>query len=104
MKRIVLWTESSRNDFLEIVRYISEHDPNAAERVSRRITDTVASLASFATGRTGRVEGTFEKVLPGLPYIIAYEKHPQMNGDEMIVILHIIHGARDWPRERWPET
>lgn len=55
----------------------------------------------MATGRSGRVAGTFEKVTAGLPYILAYEIVPRIEG-EAVIILHVVHGARDWPAEEWP--
>jgi plasmid stabilization system protein ParE len=36
-----------------------------------------------------------------LAYIIAYEIIPHGAG-EAIVILRVIHTARDWPDEAWP--
>ena len=42
-------------------------------------------------GRMGRIPGTRELMVTGLPYIIVYEA-----GKEAVHILHIVHGARDW--------
>ncbi len=56
----------------------------------------------MATGRPGRVFGTYEKVAPGLPYILAYEIAPGADRSEVVAILHVIHGARDWPADAWP--
>jgi plasmid stabilization system protein ParE len=47
------------------------------------------------------VNGTFEKSLSRLPYIIAYAVEP-VDGRESIVILRVIHAARDWKRGNWP--
>ncbi len=55
----------------------------------------------MATGRPGRVTGTYEKPLARLPYIIAYELRP-IAGRESIVILRVLHTSRDWPPEEWP--
>jgi plasmid stabilization system protein ParE len=41
-------------------------------------------------GRTGRIRGTRELVLA--PYIIAYRIEM-----DAVDILHIYHGAQDWP-------
>jgi plasmid stabilization system protein ParE len=43
----------------------------------------------------GRIPGTRELVVPGLPYIVLYEV-----ADTAVQILHIYHGARNWPEER----
>ncbi|MDE1146946.1 MAG: hypothetical protein PW843_10030 [Azospirillaceae bacterium] len=42
--------------------------------------------------------------MPDLPYIIAYKFIAGPTGGEVLVILHIVHGARDWPPETWPEA
>lgn len=43
-------------------------------------------------GRKGRVRGTRELVVPGIPYIVAYRIH-----DSAIQILSVYHAARKWP-------
>ena len=70
--------------------------------MANRIGSAAAGLSDFATGRAGRVTGTYEKVLPGLPYILAYELISRPEGGETVAILHLIHSARDWPAEDWP--
>lgn len=55
----------------------------------------------MATGRPGRVTGTYETPLGRLPYIIAYELRP-IAGRESVVIVRIIHTSRDWLPEEWP--
>lgn len=102
MKRRVVWSHTARDDYLAILRTIAEENPDAAERVADRIESAAAGLSDFATGRAGRVTGTYEKVLPGLPYILAYELVSRPEGGEMVAILHVIHGARDWPAGEWP--
>src|SRR4051794_17268059 len=103
MKRRVVWSEIARTDYLTIIQYIAARNPNAAACVAERIDDAAASLGEFATSRPGRVKGTYEKAVTGLPYIIAYEIIPQPEGGESVAILHVIHGARDWPQGEWPK-
>lgn len=102
MKRRVVWSNTARDDYLTILRHIAEENPDAAERVAERIEAAAEGLSDFATGRAGRVTGTYEKVLPGLPYILAYELVSRREGGETVAILHVIHGARSWPAEEWP--
>jgi toxin ParE1/3/4 len=45
-------------------------------------------------GRTGRVAGTRELVIAGLPYIVPY----YLKGQE-VRILAVMHAARKWPDE-----
>lgn len=62
----------------------------------------VDKLADFATGHPGRAVGTYEKSVGGLPYIIAYAI--DLRGDEEgIVVLHVIHTARDRREGTWVE-
>ena len=43
-------------------------------------------------GRPGRLAGTRELVIPGLPFIVPYAEY----GGE-IVILRIVHTSMKWP-------
>jgi plasmid stabilization system protein ParE len=96
MRRVV-WSVDAHRDYLDILRYIANDNPDAAERVVDAIEDAGNRLGEFATGRPGRVTGTYEKVVTGLPYIIAYALT-----DEAVVIVRVIHTARDWLEDEWP--
>lgn len=96
MRRVV-WSVDAHRDYLDILRYIADDNPDAAERVVDAIEDAGNRLGEFATGRPGRVTGTYEKVVTGLPYIIAYALT-----DEAVVIVRVIHTARDWLEDEWP--
>jgi toxin ParE1/3/4 len=100
--RPVIWSSAARRDYLDILRYVSEDNPAAAERICNAIEQAGAALGEFATGRPGRVTGIYEKALPGLPWLIAYSLQARPGG-ESVVILRVIHAARDWPEESWPE-
>ena len=102
MHRDVVWAGSPRADLAGILRHIAGDDPDAARRVSTRLRQAAANLERLATGRAGRVTGTFEKLVPGLPCILAYEIVVLPQGGELIGILRLIHGARDWQPDRWP--
>ncbi|WMT88019.1 type II toxin-antitoxin system RelE/ParE family toxin [Pelagibacterium sp. 26DY04] len=99
--RPVVWSIEALKDNLEILRYIAEDNPLAAERVVDAIEDAGNKLGDFATGRPGRVSGTYEKSLDRLPFIIAYELR-NMAARETIVIVRVIHTSRDWPADDWP--
>ena len=100
--RPVYWSITAQRDNLDIVRHIAQDNPNAAERVVDAIEDAGNKLGSMPTGVPGRVTGTYEKPLSRYPYIIAYA-FADVAGRESIVILRIIHMARDWPSEDWPQ-
>jgi len=89
----VRWTESATNDLRGITRYIRQESSAAARAVARAIVDAAESLCNFPLrGREGKIDGTRELVVSGLPYIIVYKVTRTA-----IQILHIYHGARNWP-------
>ena len=85
------------------VTYIAADNPIAALKVLDKIEKTATNLGRMATGRRGRVAGTYEKSITRLPYIIAYAVQTVPSGDERIVIVRVIHSARNWPKEGWPD-
>jgi toxin ParE1/3/4 len=100
--RRVVWSRRARDELLEIGRYIARDNPAAARRMAAALQTAGNRLGEAPIGRPGRVSGTYEKVVPRLPYIIAYTLLPY-RGAEAVVILRVIHGARNWPDEQWPE-
>lgn len=98
MRRVV-WSIDASAGYREIITYIAL----AAEKIAARIRDAVRGLAAMPTGRKGRVSGTYEKVISSLPYIVAYALGDEPKGHETITVLRVIHGARNWPDEGWPE-
>jgi plasmid stabilization system protein ParE len=97
----VVWSTEARRDYLDILRYIADDNPFAAEKVVDALEKTGNELGRFATGRPGRVTGTYEKSVTRLPYIIAYALVTRADHDS-VVILRVIHTARNWPAEDWP--
>ncbi len=88
----VRWTADAVEDLERICDDIAEDRPMAASRVAGAATRIIASLAEFPLrGRVGRVVGTRELVLPGLPFLAIYEV------DEDVRVLRILHGAQRWP-------
>ncbi len=98
----ILWAETARAEYLDILNRIRTDNPAAARRVEKRIEETIKSLAHRNIGRRGRVEGTFEKSVVGLPYIVAFALDTEVDGPERLVVLRIIHTSRDWPPSGWP--
>ncbi len=102
MTRSVQWSRTALDDLKEQVAFIAKDNRAAAQRVADRLRDTAAALGQRAIGRPGRVTGTYEKPVTGLPFIIAYALTTR-GGRESIVILRVIHAARNWQPESWPE-
>lgn len=99
--RPVVWTDTARDALLDIVRFIAADNPAAARKVAAKIDGTAENLAEFATGHPGRVSGTYEKAVAGFPYILVYSLCA-VGEHKGIAILHVTHGARNWPDEEWP--
>jgi len=91
----VRWTEPAAQDLEGISEYIRTDRPAAAEKIAKALFDAANGLSVFpARGRGGKIPGTHELVVTGLPYIIVYRIT-----DTAIHILRIYHAARDWPGE-----
>jgi plasmid stabilization system protein ParE len=92
----VRWTAPAAQDLEDITLYILSDNESAARGVAKALFDAANSLDFMPSrGRVGRIPGTRELVVPGLPYIVLYEI-----ADTAVQILHIFNGARDWPEER----
>jgi toxin ParE1/3/4 len=91
------YTDQAREHIAAIHQYISERNPSAATQIVARIRLAAERLTEFPRmGHAGRVPGTQEWVVRGLPYIIVYEIGVP-DSDEVLV-LGVFHGAQD--RER----
>jgi toxin ParE1/3/4 len=90
--RPVVWSLDAQQDYFDILHYIASDNPFAAESVVDAIEKAGNDLSEFATGRPGRVAGTYEKPV-GLPYVVAYSITNKGSG-EVISILRVIHMAR----------
>lgn len=89
----IKWFACAINDLSEIRKYIAEDNPTAAQNVASKIKEATSLLKEHsAAGRSGRIEGTRELVIPEFPYIIPYRVR---NGE--IEILRVLHNARKWP-------
>ena len=82
------------SDLDDIAAYIGQDSPAAAARVVLELVDQAQALLSRhgALGRPGRVLGTRELVIQGLPYIIPYRVR-----DHDVEILRVLHTSRRWP-------
>lgn len=89
----IIWLEEAARDLERIVEYIAEDNPAAALSVLSTIREAPRVLLEHPhIGRPGRVEGTREFVVSGLPYILPYEIK-----DQDIRILAVMHTSRKWP-------
>jgi plasmid stabilization system protein ParE len=64
----IVWTRPAVADLVSIHRFISDEDRSAADRVQDRVIARMGQLAVHPRiGRPGRVQGTRELVVSGLP-------------------------------------
>lgn len=90
---VLIFTQEARDDIENIHAYIAQQSPARAYKIAALIRTAIDRLTLFpASGRTGRVEGTRELVVPRLPYIVIY-----ILRDDEVVIQRVLHGAQQWP-------
>jgi toxin ParE1/3/4 len=92
------YTAQAREHIAAIHGYISDRNPIAATQVMARIRLAAERLTEFPRmGHAGRVPGTHEWVVRGLPYIIVYEIG--VPDPDEVLVLGVFHGAQDRERE-----
>ncbi len=90
----VRWLRRALLDLDEIETYIAEDNPAVAVNVIVKIIKAVSLLREQqGIGRTGRVPGTKEIVVPSLLYIVPYRVK-----DEVVQVLRGYHTSRKWPK------
>lgn len=103
MTRRVRWSRDALDDVKSVLDYLNFENPSEARRIAQALEHAAEALGRFSTGRPGRWPGIYEKSVPKLQYVIAYEL--RLQGDvELVVIVRVIHTARNWPKGAWPES
>ncbi|WP_029050335.1 type II toxin-antitoxin system mRNA interferase toxin, RelE/StbE family [Cupriavidus sp. amp6] len=90
--RAVDWTAWARADLLAIVDYISDDNPDAAQRLMDELEAKAAQLPVHPElYRPGRVAGTREMVVAA-NYLVVY------GVDAFAIrILRVLHARQQWP-------
>ena len=89
----IKWFRQALLDLDQIETYIAEDSPSTAVEVVVKIIKAVSLLgAQQGIGRAGRVPGTKELIVPGLPYIVPYRVK-----DGEVQVLRVYHTSRKWP-------
>lgn len=89
----IRWSPAAADDLSRIFEYLSPENPTAAQRIVKTIYESAGSLGFFPNrGRTGRVDGTRELVLPSLPFVIVYRVL-----EDAVEVAAVLHGAQRWP-------
>lgn len=89
---VLEWREAARADLLAIVDYISDDNPDAAQRLKDEIEAKAAKLPEHPKlYRPGRVVGTREMIVrPN--YLVIYTENARA-----VTILRVLHAAQQWP-------
>jgi plasmid stabilization system protein ParE len=90
----VRFTLEALSHLASIARYFRGHNASAALRVRAILRSSAERLGSFPNIGRQAPTATREWKVPGLPYVLAYEIHP--DADE-VVILAIFHEAQQRP-------
>ena len=91
----VKWTRKALDNLDNAVEFIAADKPTAAATVALKIWNASQMLAEQpGMGRPGRVSGTRELVIPGLPYILPY-----LEKDGTVFILRVMHTSMKWPKK-----
>lgn len=89
---VLKWRETARADLLAIVDYISDDNPDAAQRLKDEIEAKVAKLSEHPKRfRVGRVSGTRE-MLVRPNYRVVYAEDALT-----VTVLRVLHTAQQWP-------
>jgi addiction module RelE/StbE family toxin len=89
------WSTRAIKHLASIEAYIAKDKPDAAVHVVAEIVRAASTLSQFPMlGRQGRIKGSRELIVPGLPYIVAY----RVLGD-VIDVSQVLHTSRKWPEK-----
>ena len=89
------WSKRAFRRLASIQDWIAKDSPEAAIRVAEILIQSASRLERFPLiGRTGRISGTREPVISGLPYV-----NPYRVVDKTVQILSVIHTSRRWPEQ-----
>lgn len=86
------WKVVASADLLEIVGYIAEDSPDAAQSLKKEIEAKANALVNHPKlYKPGRMKGTREMVIrPN--YVVIYRE-----SSSEVTILRVLHAARQWP-------
>ena len=87
----IILRDAAHGDLEAIFAHIAADNGPAAEKVVGRILTAIELLSVFPQiGRPGRVAGTRERVVSGLPYVVVYV----LDVVHEIQVVAILHAAR----------
>jgi len=102
LKRQIFWTPEARLDLNEAALYVARDSGAAAYRLVDRVEAAANRVAEVPAGRPGRLSGTYEKLVPSLPYILLFRLRTE-GRVETVRILRVVHKSRDWQPGTLPD-
>lgn len=91
----VKWTLKALANLDDAVEFIAADKPTAAADIAQKIWDAGKMIGRQpGMGRPGRVPGTRELVIPGLPYVLPY-----VEKEGVVFILRVMHTSMKWPEK-----
>lgn len=90
------WRPQARADLLEIVAYIADDNPDAAQALKDEIEAKIDKLPSHAQlyKPSVRVKGLRELIVRS-NYIVLYRE-----SSERVEIVNVVHARRQWPPKK----
>lgn len=91
---VVRWSDEAERDLVEILDFIAQQNPAAADRMQALFSRAVKNLRDHPLiYREGRVSGTREIVVHP-SYVLIYRIAP-----DVVWIVDVLHSARQYPPE-----
>ena len=91
---MIRWLSKAQANLEAELQRIANEDEAAAKRIASVVQSRTETLSQFPeSGRPGRVSGTRELVLAGLPYILPY----RVRRDGTAEILRFFHTSQKTP-------
>lgn len=92
----IIWSAQAREDLRDIVRFVAQHNPAAAESLGCSLISRIDSLEQFPLlGRAVPEVGSHEiREIIFRPYRIIYQV---IDAPQVIAVVRVWHGARGEP-------
>ena len=89
----IKWLQTALDDLDQVEIHIAKDNPTTAIDTVLRIIEMVGLLSEQpGMGRSGRILGTKELVIPTTPFIVPYRVI-----ENNVQILRVYHNSRKWP-------
>lgn len=92
---LIVWSQEAENDLIEIISFIGERNPIAAEKLGKSIKDSALPLSEhpMVFKQSDRMPGCREIVVSP-NYIVVYQI-----GIDHIEVLRVLHARQEYPMQ-----